>query len=359
MKTPPAKSKKPAVVKMSDLAKLAGVSKATVSRALSGSELINPATRARIQALAKQYNYRLNTQARNFRLKESLTITVIIPSAESAKWQISDPFFLELLGSISVCLMEKGHEMLLSAVDFHLPDKTSGLSKINSDGIIVIGQSYIHKGLNEYARSHPQLVVWGARMEDQDYCCVGGDNLRGGLLATQHLIERGCKHIAIIGDREVPEGNLRYQGYLRALQDAGIERNPALEISIGSQKNEGYDATLLLLTRGVKFDGIFLLSDALAMASINALDEHGIAVPKDVAIVGYDDISLARYYTPSITSVHQDREIGGRLLVEKLLQLIDGQEVESFTMPTNLVVRKSSKKTTQATVTQHPADNRE
>ncbi|HOY23741.1 MAG TPA: LacI family DNA-binding transcriptional regulator [Cellvibrio sp.] len=336
-------SEKKAALKMSDLARMAGVSKSTVSRALQNSELINVETREMIQRLAKLHNYRLNTQARNFRLKESLTIAVLIPSAENAKWQISDPFFLELLGSISVSLMEKGHDMLLSGLNLHEEDSSGiGLSKINCDGIIVIGQADIHQRLNHMAQTYEPMVVWGAQLDGQHYCTVGGDNLLGGRLATQHLIEQGCRRIAVIGDHNTPEAMLRYQGYERALVNAGLAIDPRLLIVTEGQKDAGYQATLRLLASGVEFDAIFALSDAIAMKAINALDTYGLSVPADIAVVGYDDISLTRYYTPSITSVHQDREIGGRLLVEKLLQILDGHQVSSVILPTNLVVRNST-----------------
>jgi DNA-binding LacI/PurR family transcriptional regulator len=338
-------SEKKTPLKMSDLARMAGVSKSTVSRALQNSELINIETREMIQRLAKLHNYRLNTQARNFRLKESLTIAVLIPSAETAKWQISDPFFLELLGSISVSLMEKGHDMLLSGLNLHQEDSSGiGLSKINCDGIIVIGQADIHERLNLMAQSYEPMVVWGAQLDGQHYCTVGGDNLLGGRLATQHLLDRGCQRIAVIGDHNTPEAILRYQGYEQALAKAGFAIDPALMIVTEGQKDAGYQAALRLLASGVKFDAIFALSDAIAMKAINALDAHGFSVPADIAVVGYDDISLTRYYTPSITTIHQDREIGGRLLVEKLLQILDGQPAVSTILPTNLVVRNSTNK---------------
>lgn len=338
-------SEKKAALKMSDLARMAGVSKSTVSRALQNSELINIETREMIQRLAKLHNYRLNTQARNFRLKESLTIAVLIPSAENAKWQISDPFFLELLGSISVSLMEKGHDMLLSGLNLHLEDSSGiGLGKINCDGIIVIGQADIHERLNLMAQSYEPMVVWGAQLEGQHYCSVGGDNLLGGRLATQHLIEQGCRRIAVIGDNNTPEGMLRYRGYEQALAQAGLKVDPRLMMVTEGQKDAGYQATLRLIASEVKFDAIFALSDAMAMKTINALDANGLSVPTNIAVVGYDDISLTRYYTPSITSIHQDREIGGRLLVEKLLQIIDGQQASSVILPTNLVVRNSTNK---------------
>lgn len=334
---------KKSVLKMSDLAKMAGVSKSTVSRALQNSELINVETREMIQRLAKLHNYRLNAQARNFRLKESLTIAVLIPSAENAKWQISDPFFLELLGSISVSLMEKGHDMLLSGLNLH-QETSSGLSKINCDGIIVIGQADIHQRLNQMAKTYEPMVVWGAQLEGQSYCSVGGDNLLGGRLATQHLIEQGCRKIAVIGDYKTPEGMLRFQGYEQALMRAGIKQNESLVMMTEGQKDAGFLATQRLIASGVEFDAIFALSDAIAMKAINALDSNGFAVPANIAVVGYDDIALTRYYTPAITSVHQDREIGGRMLVEKLLKIIDGQDVRSSILPTNLVVRNSSQK---------------
>jgi DNA-binding LacI/PurR family transcriptional regulator len=315
-----------------------------VSRALQNSELINIETREMIQRLAKLHNYRLNTQARNFRLKESLTIAVLIPSAENAKWQISDPFFLELLGSISVSLMEKGHDMLLSGLNLHQEDASTGLGKINCDGIIVIGQADIHERLNLMVQTYEPMVVWGAQLVGQHYCTVGGDNLLGGRLATQHLIGQGCQRIAVIGDHKTPEGMLRYQGYQQALAEAGLAIDSGLMMVTEGQKDAGYQATLRLLSSGVTFDAIFALSDAIAMKAIYALDANGLSVPTDIAVVGYDDISLTRYYTPSITSIHQDREIGGRLLVEKLLQIIDGKTVSSVILPTNLVIRNSTKK---------------
>lgn len=343
MTKPEPGAKKPAL-KMTDLAKMAGVSKSTVSRALQNSELVNLETREKIQALAKEHNYRLNTQARNFRLKESLTIGVVIPSAENAKWQITDPFFLELLGSISFSLIEQGHEMLLSGLSLHaVASGHDGLRRINCDGLIVVGQADCHEDLNRIADGHTPMVVWGAKLPDQRYCTVGGDNLRGGQLATRHLLEQGCKRIAVIGDWNTPEGELRLEGYRQALKKAHISPCAELEIALGSSRDNHHKAVLRLLSSGSGFDGLFCFSDAIAMAAISTLNEHGVAVPDDVAVIGYDDISLARYYTPSISSIHQDREIGGRLLVEKLLEMLDGQQVESSLLTTNLVPRNSSR----------------
>lgn len=340
-KTKRADRKQP--LKMADLARLAGVSKSTVSRALSGSELINPETRDRIQALAKEHKYRLDTRARHFRLKQKLNIAVIIPSADEAKWQLSDPFFLELIGGIAVSLNEKGHDLHLSVANSNQSaDLAARVHDMGCDGVIVIGQWRIHAQLKALAESFPSLVVWGADLPDCNYCTVGGDNYRGGYLAAQHLIEIGRRNIAFIGDWTVPEGGMRFQGYLDALRDAGLKRNKLLEAQTGLNKRAGYQATVALLARGIGFDALFSVSDAFAMGAICALNEHGISVPDDVAVVGYDDLLLASYYMPSLSTIHQDREIGGRIMVERLIHIIEGQDVESFMLPTNLVVRDSS-----------------
>ncbi len=334
---------KKTALKMVDLAKMAGVSKSTVSRALQNSELVNLETREKIQALAKEHNYRLNTQARNFRLKESLTIGVVIPSADEARWQITDPFFLELLGSISFSLIEQGHEMLLSGLSLHaVASGHDGLRRINCDGLIVAGQADCHEDLNRIADGNTPVVVWGAKLPDQRYCTVGGDNRLGGELATRHLLEIGRQQIAIIGDWSTPEGRLRYEGYRQTLMNTGQTPNPALEVALGVGRDSHREAAQRLIASGQKFDGLFCLSDAIAMAAINSLTEHSLRVPTDVAVVGYDDISLARFYTPSITTICQDRELGGRVMVEKLIAMIDGERVDSGLLPTDILVRYST-----------------
>ncbi len=339
--------KKRSVLKMSDLAKLAGVSKSTVSRALAGSTLVNKETRDLIESLAREHNYRLNTQARNFRLKESLTIAVLIPTAYKAKWQISDPFFLELLGGIAVALNERGHELLLAKAT-----STSGdwiedfVNYRGSDGVILIGQGLQHQRINKLVGDYSPLAVWGGQLPDQKYCTVGSDNLLGGRKATEHLISRGCERIAFVGNTQMPEVGLRFEGYRMALEKAGIAFDQELQVSTGFSSEAGFEATMSLLSSGTDFDGIFATSDVFAMGAIRALHEQGREVPDDVLVVGYDDISLSPYYNPPLTTVRQDRMMGGRLLVDNLFRSIEGGQPNSVLLPTDLVVRKSSERST-------------
>ncbi len=335
---------RPKITKMSDLALIAGVSKSTVSRALAGNELVNKETRDRIAALAREHNYRINTKARNFRTKQSLTIGLMVPSSQS-KWQINDPFFLELLGSIAIALNERGHELLLSSAKLSAEHGIDELvSQSHCDGLIFIGQADIHQQLNDLASFNHAMVVWGGKLDDQKYVTVGGDNFKGGYEATKHLLSLGRQRVALLGDNTTVEGSMRFAGYRLALEEAGIAFDELLCIRPEAVKNGGMKAVQKCYDSGIRFDALFAFSDILAMAVIRALTPRGVSIPDDVAVVGYDDIALAGYYLPPITSIRQDRELGGQLLVEKLLALLDGEQVASSLLETTLVVRQSSVK---------------
>ena len=329
---------------MSDLAKMAGVSKSTVSRALAGSDLVNKETRAHIQKLAAEHNYRVNTNARNFFLQNCLTIAVLLPSANRGDWRISDPFFLELLGGIAEAVNEKGHQLLLAKTH---PQTGNWIKEFidahTTDGVILIGQGAQHDKINEIAEHFNALSVWGAKVDEyQRYPTVGSDNELGGYKATRHLLEQGRRRIAFLGYTTLPEISLRHAGYRRALREADIAADDSLQRPARHSKSAGYLSTQKLIEEGVDFDAIFAVSDLFAMAAITALQERGIRVPEDVAVVGYDDVAISAFYNPPLTSVRQDRSEGGRLLVENLLAAIDGEAPPCRLLDTELIVRKSS-----------------
>ncbi len=328
---------------MSDLARLAGVSKSTVSRALADSPLVNTETKARIKAIADAHNYRLNQAARNFRLKESLTFGVLIPSARHADWRISDPFFLGLVGGIADAMTDQGHELLLSRARAQSGDWIRRfVDARRTDGVILLGQGLEHDEINAIGERYPRLVVWGAPAADQTYTTVGSDNEKGGYLATRHLIEQGRRRIAYIGNTSLPEADLRFAGYRRALDEFGIDYDERLMQALDNTFDAGFDAARRLLRSGVKFDGLFAFSDLYAIEAIKAFREADIKVPGDIGVVGYDDLEIASYYHPSLTSIRQDRQEGGRQLVESLLGRIAGEPIEARLLPTPIVIRESS-----------------
>nr|WP_229507275.1 LacI family DNA-binding transcriptional regulator [Pseudoduganella rivuli] len=332
-------------LQMADIARLAGVSTSTVSRALSGSKLVNQETRDRVMELARSLKYTINIGAQNLRLKQNRTVGVVIPAVSDThtRQHLTDPFFLGMLGSLADALTEQGFDMLLSRVDADQLDAAAQPYDTGRViGVILIGQWRHHDQLNQMAARGVPIVVWGAQLPQQLYCTVGGDNVAGGLLATRHLLQQGRRRIAFLGDIQLPEAAMRYQGYCQALQEQGLAPDPALQVSVSFLPEGGTEGVQELARRGATYDALFACSDLLAMTAINALRAQGRTVPHDVAVAGYDDIEQSTYFHPPLTTVRQPLADAGRALVATLLELAEGRSAASQQLPTELIVRASS-----------------
>ncbi len=335
---------KPGRMQMADLAKLAGVSASTVSRALSGSELISVETRERIQTLARQFNYTVNRIATDLRSGVKRTIAVVVPYEEASRQSFADPFLHGMISSLADALTERGYEMLLSRIDANRLDAAAALiDGGRAAGLILIGQWRHHDQLNAMAARGVPLVVWGGRLPHQHYSIVGGDNLRGGRLVGEHLIAEGRGKPVFLGDVGLPEVALRHRGFVAALRHHGIGLPARQRASAPFLAESGRRATLALLDANPDLDSVFASSDLLAMAAIGALRERGRLVPDDVAVVGYDDVELAAHFNPPLSTVSQPIHQGGTALVEHLFRLLEGQVVpDPPLLETRLIVRQSS-----------------
>ncbi len=330
-------------LQMADVARLAGVSISTVSRSLNGSALISPATRKRVRDLAQSLNYSINIGAQNLRLRQNRTVAVVLPFERRTRRPIADPFSESMLSTLADELNDHGYHMLLTRVDSERTDAIAALHGTGrAIGILMIGQWRHHEQLNELAARGFPIVVWGATLPQQLYCTVGSDNVAGGLAATRHLLEAGCQRVAFFGDVGLPEVAHRYDGHCQALVEAGQTIDPQRFVHAGFHADDARQATLDLLRRGLRFDAIFACSDALAIATISTLREMKVRVPEDIAVVGYDDIELARYCNPPLTTVRQPIRAAGRALVDALLSVIGGRRPNPILLPTELAVRLSS-----------------
>ncbi|HSW04029.1 LacI family DNA-binding transcriptional regulator [Aquabacterium sp.] len=336
---------RPNRVQMADLARIAGVSVATVSRALNDSPLINADTRERIHTLARAMNYSINVGAQNLRLKQNRTVAVIVPYDPQTRQHLSDPFFLSLIGSLADALTERGHDMLLTRIDADRLDLAAQVYHTGrAMGIVLVGQWHHHDQLNAMADSGLPLVVWGAKLPRQRYATVGGDNLTGGRLATAHLLAQGARRVVFFGDTELPEIGLRCQGWRAAHAAAGLVPDEALCRPVPFVGEAIQQAVEQMLHEGLAFDAIFAASDLMAMTVIGTLRRLGRSVPEDVLLVSYDDIALAAHFHPTLSTVSQPIEQAGVLLVESLFAQLAGDKVGPKVMPTELVVRQSSQR---------------
>lgn len=344
--TPPSDSTSPHETRhryqMADLARLAGVSTSTVSRALSNHPLIKTETRERIHELARSLNYQVNTGAANLRKKDQHTIGVVFLG--DSLQHISDPFILSLIGHIADELDERGFQLLLQRAA--QTDHRSIAQPYDSgqvSGLLIIGQALHHEELNKLSMRNIPMVVWGARLPNSMYCTVGGNNTLGGYLATRHLLQQGCRHIAFLGDTRHPEIEHRHLGYLQALHEQGIEPDTQLQLPILFGDKQLRSTIHAWIHQGIPFDAIFATSDVAALTTASVLQEAQRKVPEEVKIVGYDDIQVAALLHPSLSTIRQPTQDAAKAMVERLLQLMHGEPTSSCMLDTQLITRESSR----------------
>lgn len=332
---------------MADLARLAGVSVSTVSRALSNHPRISESTRTRILDLARSINYQVNTQAAALRKRKVQTIGVVLLTDTF----VSDPFVLQLLGHIADQLTTHHINILLHRLHTHQVGDISNLVYSGqAGGVIVIGQNAFYQEIEQLFMAGLPTVVWGAQLPETriSYPVVGGDNEKGGYIATQHLLAKGCRNILFVGEHHHPEALLRHRGYVRALQEAGLPARPEMELLAPFDTDHRITRQAVAAwlskhkTPSQAADGIFCISDMHAISVIAALSERGLRVPQDMKLVGYDDIPLAAYFHPSLSSIRQDTALAGQALTQAMLTLLTGQIPDSVVLPTELVIRESS-----------------
>ncbi len=330
-----------------DIAHRAGVSQATVSRVLRGSPLVNADTRKRVMDAVKELNYKVDRRASSLRTQRAGTLALLLFEDPTPDDSNINPFFLSMLGSVTRACARHGHDLLVSfqqlSDDWHADYEDS----MKADGLILLGYGdYVdyRPKLEKLVAQGTHFVRWGAVLPDQPGVLIGCDNFQGGRQVGEHLIGRGHRRIAFVGDASsrYPEFFERYRGCDAALREVGAAMDPALQADAESSEEAGYQTAKSLLARGQTFDAVFAASDLIAIGAIRALIENDLRVPEDVAVVGFDDISTAGFATPPLTTVFQDTTRAGELLVEMLLKLVRDEPAESVILPTRLVVRRSS-----------------
>ncbi len=329
-------------IRLEDLARMAGVSAATVSRALNDSPLVNLETKRRLWRLAQEHNYPFRPSMPTALSSALATLMVAIPRPQGRTGKIADPFFEELIGGIVEAARNSSCDLLLSHIDpASLDDLSALMNSSRADGVIFLGQSSLHQHLNRLAETEHRFIVWGGSLPGQKYCSIGTDNAKGGERATAHLIRLGRRRIAFFGDTRATEAMQRYQGYQQAHERAGLRPDPSLTLPAHFEIESAEAAVDALLARKIAFDGIFAASDLIALGAIRALMRAGLSVPGDVSVVGYDNVALAAYSRPSLTTISQNMDMAGRLMISKLLKADATGALQSEFLPTELIVRES------------------
>ncbi|HCU65661.1 MAG TPA: LacI family transcriptional regulator [Rheinheimera sp.] len=329
-----------------DIAYQAGVSQSTVSRALRDSPAVNQETKDRIFAIAKQLNYKVDKNASNLRKQRSGTLALLLFEDPTVDDSQINPFFLSMLGSITRACTKRGHDLLVSfqqlCDDWHAEYEDSK----KADGIILLGYGdfidYEEK-LNQLLAQKTHFVCWGAKVQGHPEFTIRSNNQQGGRLAGEHLLKLGRSSFAFIGNasEHSPEFFERYQGFIQALSTQNIKADAVPQYDAISTEQAGFDATLKLLAAGHQPDAIFAASDLIAIGVMRALQQQGMQVPADVAVVGFDDIPVASFASPALTTIQQNTTLAGEMLVVNLLKLIAQENIEQTEIEPKIIVRRS------------------
>lgn len=330
------------MVTIKDIAKLANVSHTTVSRALNNSPFIKEDTKKRILEIASQLNYTPNYNAKNLVLQKSHTIGLFFTSITEGT---SSSFFIDTIKGV-YAVIEDNYNLIVRGID-SLKDFSS-ISLQRYDGIILMSQSDKDNALIYHAleRKIP-IVVLNRQIGEEKLINIVSDNKKGAYDATQYCIKHGHRHIAIIEGKEgFRSTQERKEGYLEALLESNIPIRGEYIVKGDYTIRSGYLAMQKLLSLSQRPTAVFCSNDDMAIGAMNAVFGSGLSVPDDVSIIGFDDIDLAKYTFPSLTTIKRPVELISIKGTKKLLSLIKNPEKkgETIYVPTQLVERNSVKK---------------
>jgi DNA-binding LacI/PurR family transcriptional regulator len=327
-------------ISIKDIAQIAQVSHSTVSRALHHSPLVNGETGDRIRQLARHMGYRPSAVARSLVTKKTWTIGVVVTT-------IADPFIAELVSGIEEMANDHGYSVFLANSN---ADPERELRVVQSfherrvDGILVTASRVGALYLPRLTELQAPIVLINNQHPGEFAHSVVIDNVAASRAATEHLIKLGHKRIAYIGDRFGFQSDTeRFTGYRQALELADLAFSPELVLHGDGNAESGGPAMESLLNLTASPTAVFCYNDMTALGALRKIQSQGLSVPGDISLVGFDDLFIASYTQPLLTTVHQPRREMGRMAMEMLLKLFAGEECNaSIKVSGELIVREST-----------------
>ena len=333
-------------VSIKDIAKKAGVSHSTVSRALGDSPLVSSETRARIQRLAREMGYSPDAQARSLVMGRTQTVGVVVTT-------ITDPFIAEIVQAIESTAYDRGYSVILASSRSKSEREIAAVEMLQSkrvDGVIVTS-SRVGALYQEHLErlGVPVVLINSHREEMGSYTfSINVDNRHGGRLATRHLLELGHRRIAYVtGAADHSDDRERLAGYCQALTQVGIVPDRLLIVAGTGRAGGGERALPQMLALEQPPTAVFCYNDVTAIGLLRAACQAGLSIPGDLSVVGFDDIPFASFVRPALTTIAQPMPDMGRRAMEMVLALVenrdhDGDAVSNAVVQGQLIVRESS-----------------
>lgn len=299
---------------------MAGVSTSTVSHVINKDRFVSDAIREKVESAIKALNYAPSALARSLKINQTRTIGMLITAS-------TNPFYSELVRGVERSCFERGYSLVLCNTEgdeLRMNSNLETLMQKRVDGLLLLCTE-THQPSREILQRYPSVptVMMDWAPFDGDSDLIQDNSLLGGDMATQYLINKGHTHIACIaGPLDKTPARLRLEGYRDAMARAGLTILDGNEIIGNFEFSGGFEAMQMLLALEVRPQAVFICNDAMAVGAYLALYQAGLRVPQDIAIVGYDDIELAQYMTPPLTTIHQPKDELGELAIDVLIHRI-------------------------------------
>nr|WP_194241631.1 LacI family DNA-binding transcriptional regulator [Galbitalea soli] len=308
---------------MHDVAKLAGVSIKTVSNVVNDYQYIKPETRARVLEAIESLGYTPNLSARGLRSGRTGVISLIIPDLRNA-------YFAELADSVMRAAADEGLAVLIQQVGGKRAAEIEALHgprMTNVDGILYSVLALDESDVDQLVIDTP-LVLLGERIFNGPTDHVTMHNIEGARAATEHLLAQGRRRLVAFGAHPgevIGSAGLRLVGYREALEAAGVEFDESLVVTVGNwHRADGAEGMREFLAKGIPFDGVVAFNDSIALGAMRVMQDAGIRIPADAAVIGFDDIDETRYTLPSLSTINPGRDEIARVAVQYLKERIAG-----------------------------------
>lgn len=328
-------------ITIGEIARIAGVSKTTVSRVLNDKPDVDPGTREKILALISQYSFQPNAFAKAISLQKSHHIGLLIP--HKAEYVFSNPFYTEVMHGVSVQVDRCGYYLLICYA--HEVNYLDIYNQKRVDGFILLSPGSFNTQIIDTLNKEQVPFVSTAKIADkQGMIYVDIDNFHAGSLVIEHLVSLGHRKIAYIGKPSLTSSIERMQGYRAVLEKYNLPFSESWVYTTDTSSTaSGHEYTHRVLREPDRPTAIFLANDVMAIGAIKAVEEMGLRVPEDISIVGFDDIPLASYITPPLTTVRQPTFEKGSEAARMLVNLLEENSLpQSKIMDVELVVRGST-----------------
>lgn len=340
-----------------DIAKAAGVSLATVSRVINNGPKVGEATRERIKKIMEEMGYRPNANARALVTKRSASLGVVLA-------ELQDPFFATLAHGIELVARSKNVQILMSSGSIEKATELKAIETLlehRCEAMVVHSKALDDKTLIEFASQVPGFVLINRYIPEIGNRCVWLDNVTGGQTMARYIIGQGHRNVAIISSKyQIEDPKARIDGIRKELKDSGISL-PDSHIEFSTPDQEGGEAaTQNLLAKGKEFTAILAYNDAMASGAMTVLQDHNIDVPNAVSVIGYDDVLLAKYCRPKLTTLRYPIEVMAMRAAELALRYAAGEKPEAeitFKYAPTIVKRESVVNITSTTPLEHKLSN--